>query len=198
MSIHRSHMVFFPFHLDFEFVGFLHRSLWVQCQLSQTTRIYCINNLQIMDCKNKDIWGFHWTFTKRDASTLRFSSFSLCPVEINCKLYIALHINYENILWNIFRIEYNRRSWQFMDIGYQTKWNTQLRLSSKSKLKNISLQCYRNLIHSKPPKTSPLQISLILDGLWYYVLEPSWEINPKIKFKKLFDWWPFRQSNHIL
>ena len=136
-------------------MGFLHRSLCVWCQLSQTTRIYCINNLQIMDRKNKDIWGFHWTSTKKDASTLRFSSFSLCPAEINYKLYIYLHINYENILWNILRIKHNRKRWQFMNIGYQTKWNTQLRLSPKNRLKNISLQSYRNFIHSHPPNTSP-------------------------------------------
>lgn len=66
---------------------------------------------------------------------LRFSSFSLCLVEINYKLYIYLHINYENILWNIFRIKYNRKRWQFLNIGFQSKWNTQLRLSSKNRLK---------------------------------------------------------------
>lgn len=80
---------------------------------------------------------------------LRFSSFSLCPVEINYKLYIYLHINYENILWNIFRVKYNRKRWQFLNTGFQSKWNTQLRLSSKNGLKT-DLQGYRNFIHSNP------------------------------------------------
>ena len=48
---------------------------------------------------------------------LRFSSFSLCPVEINYKLYNYLHINYENIVWNIFRIKSNRKRWQFMNLN---------------------------------------------------------------------------------
>lgn len=69
---------------------------------------------------------------------LRFSSFSLCSVEINYKLYIYLHINYENILWNIFRVKYNRRRWQFMNTAYQIEWNAQLRLSSNNKMINIS------------------------------------------------------------
>lgn len=58
-----------------------------------------------------------------------------------------------------------------MNIGEQTKWNTQLRLSPKNRLKNISLQSYRNLIHSNPPKQAHLQIFSILDCLRQYVLE---------------------------
>lgn len=94
-----------------------------------------------MDCKKQRHLGISLNFYQKDASMLRFSSFSLCPVEINYKLYIYLHINYENMLWNIFRIKYNRKRWQFMSLD--TKSNG---ISNYDYLPKISLKIYLLLL----------------------------------------------------
>lgn len=41
-----------------------------------------------------------------------------------------------------------QKKMEIYEFGYQIKWNTQLSLSSKNRLKMYLFQCCRNFIHS--------------------------------------------------